>query len=126
MLRRAAILALVIFELIWLNVIIPGHTRGCVTMPCGCSEGSAASAAAVACPLCAAAEAKGSHHSPTPADREHCALCFFAAHLSIPPAIDLSAPRLRFLNYVGADAARHLFAREVILPFDGTGPPLFA
>jgi len=122
MLRRAGILALVIFELIWLNVIIPGHTRGCVTMSCGCSE----AAGAPACPLCAAEAAKNSHHSPTPTDREHCALCFFAAHLSIPPAIDLSAPKLRFLNYVGADAARHLFAREVILPFDGTGPPSLA
>jgi hypothetical protein len=122
MFRRASVLALVIFELIWLNVIIPGHTRGCVTMPCGCSEASPAAA----CPLCAAADAKGSHHSPTPTDREHCALCFFAAHLSIPPVIDLSAPKLRFLNYVGAQSAKHLFARYVILPFDGTGPPSLA
>ena len=43
----------------------PGHTRGCVTMSCGCGEGSPAAA----CPLCAAAETKESHHSPTPSDR---------------------------------------------------------
>jgi hypothetical protein len=121
MLRRAAIIALIVFEALWLNVIIPGHTRGCVTMPCGCSEG----AAAPSCPLCAAAE-KGSQHAPTPSDREHCALCFFAAHLSIPPTLDLSAPELRFLHYVGPAAARHLFAREVLVPFDGRGPPVAA
>jgi hypothetical protein len=126
MFRRASVLALVIFELVWLNVIIPGHTRGCVTMPCGCREESSAPAAAQACPLCAAAAEKGSHHSPTPSDREHCALCFFAAHLSIPPVLDLSAPRLGFLAYVGPERAKHLIAREVLAPFDGRGPPTFA
>ena len=126
MFRRASVLALVIFELIWLNVIIPGHTRGCVTMPCGCSAWSVTPGTAPACPLCAAAEAKGSRHSPTPTDRQNCALCFFAAHLSIPPVLDLSAPRLRFLAYVGPESARHLIAREVLAPFDGRGPPAFA
>jgi hypothetical protein len=120
MLRRAAIIALIIFEGIWLNVIIPGHTRGAVTMPCGCSQ----TAASPFCPLCAAA--KGSHSAPTPADRAHCALCFFAAHLSIPPAMDLSAPELLFLNYIKPSAAKHLIAREVLVPFDGRGPPLSA
>ena len=117
MLRRASVIAFVIFELVWLNVIIPGHTRGAVTMPCACEHSDTAEA----CPLCAAA--KTAHHVPTSRDREHCALCFFAAHLSIPPVIDLSAPKLRFLNYVGAQSAKHLFARYVMLPFDGTGPP---
>ena len=122
MLRRAAILALVIFEALWLNVIIPGHRRGCVTMPCcSCSEASGAPA----CPLCAAA-GKGSKHSPTPADRQNCALCFFAAHLSIPPTLDLSAPKLRFLNYVRPELAQHLISREVLVPFDACGPPVSA
>jgi hypothetical protein len=129
MFRRAAIISLVIFEAIWLNVIIPGHTRGAVTMPCGCGGESPVAAA---CPFCAVEKTaektaeKTGHHVPTPADREHCALCFFAAHLSIPPVLDLDAPKLRFLNYVGAQSSKHLFAREVILPFDGTGPPASA
>jgi hypothetical protein len=119
MFRRGAILALLIFEAVWLNVIIPGHTRGCVTMPCCCSEASSAAS----CPLCAAAE-NATKHSPTPADRGNCALCFFAAHLSIPPALDLSAPRLLFLNYVRPELAQHLIAREVVMPFDACGPPV--
>jgi hypothetical protein len=121
MLRRAGVIALVVFEALWLNVIIPGHTRGCVTMPC-CSGESAASSS---CPLCAYPE-KGPHHSPTPSDREHCALCFFAAHLSIPPALDLSTPKLLFLHYIGSEAAKHLIARSVLVPFDGRGPPACA
>jgi hypothetical protein len=119
MVRRIAVILLVIFEALWLNVILPGHTRGMVTMPCCACECSAAPAGA--CPHCC--EASGAPHKPTPADRANCALCFFAAHLSIPPTIDMSAPKLRFLNYVGAESAKHLFARQVILPFDGTGPP---
>jgi hypothetical protein len=126
MFRRAGIIALVIFELIWLNVIIPGHTRGAVTMPCGCPCETSASAT---CPLCDAGadlRANGSHHTPTPSDRANCALCFFAAHLSIPPALDLSAPELLFLNYVKPEGARNLIAREVLVPFDGRGPPTSA
>jgi hypothetical protein len=118
MIRRAAIIAFTVFELIWLNVIIPGHTRGSVTMPCCSCE---THTSADSCPMCAAK--KAGPRTPTPADREHCALCFFAAHLSIPPTIDLSAPKLRFLNYVRPEVAMHLIAREVLVPFDGRGPP---
>jgi hypothetical protein len=120
--RRFAVIALALFELCWLNMILPGHTRGIVTMPCCAAEQTQAQqTSAPVCPRCAAE--RRSHPSPTPADRAHCALCFFAAHLTIPPALDLTAPQLRFLNYVDSQDARHLFARQVTLPFDGTGPP---
>jgi len=125
MLRRAGIIALSIFELVWLNVVIPGHTRGAVTMPCGCSTATSTAS----CPFCdpaAGNKPAGSHHSPTPGDREHCALCFFAAHLTIPPAVDLWAPRLLFLNYIKAAAAEHLIPRDALVPYDVRGPPLSA
>jgi hypothetical protein len=92
-----------------------------VTMPCACCAETSDTAS---CPRCEAA--KGTSHVPTPTDREHCALCFFAAHLDVPPVLDLSAPKLRFLNYVGAEIAKHLIAREVLVPFDGRGPPTIA
>jgi len=128
MIRRVGIIALAVFELVWLNVIIPGHTRGSVTMPCCSCEAQTQpqtqNGPAASCPLCAAK--KTEHHEPTPSDREHCALCFFAAHLSTPPALDLSAPKLRFLNYVRSEWAEHLIAREVLVPFDACGPPVSA
>jgi hypothetical protein len=46
--------------------------------------------------------------------------------LSIPPTLDLSAPKLRFLNYVRPELAQHLIAREVLVPFDACGPPVSA
>jgi hypothetical protein len=119
--RRGLCIALAIFEAIWLNVIVPGHRRGIVQMP-------GASAAGV-CPCCCCGEASPSH----PGDPKHdsqggpastCAICNFAAHLSVPPVVDFTPPPLKLLGPAEAETARRAIARITLIPFDGRGPPV--
>ena len=86
-------LALLAFQVLWLNVIVPGHTRGIVKLP-----GSPADAPQ-SCPMCDAAKAatptKGTDGTKGKGDPvDGCAICFFAAHLATPPVIDLAPPPL--------------------------------
>jgi hypothetical protein len=107
-------IAILVFEALWLNVLVPGHQRGCVAVP---------GAQSATCPLCdcAAADQPKSH---APVDRSAaCAICFFAAHLSVPPTIDLTLPPLQLLGLIEGQSARNLVARLVQIPFDGRGPP---
>jgi len=115
--RRPLHLAVLIFQALWLNVIVPGHTRGIVQLP-----GSNHCSTVNSCPLCANEHPAGSKDAP--ANRSsNCAICFFAAHLNVPPTIDLSLTRLDFLHRLSAIIAEDRIARIVISPFDCRGPP---
>src|SRR4051794_35307660 len=86
MFRRAALISLLVFQAVWLTVILPGHTRGAVTLP-GYKPADSESCAGC-CP-----QHSGTSDPATPADpgrAAHCAICFFAARLSVPVAIDLT------------------------------------
>ena len=82
MLRKAACAAFILYQTVWLAAVVPGHTRGRFTLPgaagttasCGDSRGHAC------CP--GGARSRGEH----PGDRARCAVCYFAAGLSAPPA----------------------------------------
>jgi len=109
-------LTLVIVEAIWLNVVVPGHQRGCIQLP--------GVAAIPVCPFCAAAATSHDSKSSSPTGpAATCAICFFAAHLSIPPTIDLTPPPLRPAGLVDAPAIHSLISRQAQIPFDGRGPP---
>jgi hypothetical protein len=91
---RPGHLALLVFQTLWLNVVLPGHTRGVVTL------------AGAACDSCTSRESHvaGSavkHHcsasrrqpssEPTQKQKANCAICAFAARITPPPPI-LTAP----------------------------------
>lgn len=93
---------------LFLNVVVPAHTRGRITLP-GTGKPTA-DAGATASPTCAVAssgddcchatrpptpapEEKGGKQ-PTQQDRRNCAVCFVAAHFTPPPVVDLSPPPL--------------------------------
>ena len=124
--RRGLHYILLIFQVLWLNVVVPGHRRGIVPVPGEARQNT------VVCPLCAA-RASASTASSRPSKSgspcnapEHCAICFFAAHLTLPPVVDLNHMPLRFLHRVSAEVGQSRCARGVLLPFDGRGPPCFA
>jgi hypothetical protein len=71
---------LIFFQFVWLNIVLPGHTRGIVTVGDHCGVAS----------CCANKPAKSGDKSPTPDQQKRCAICAFAAALSTPPAIDAS------------------------------------
>jgi hypothetical protein len=120
-LKRPARFALLLFQAIWFNVIVPGHTRGIVQLPGSTSVQS--------CPSCCCETSPGTNNSKStpPANRTgNCAICFFAAHLTIPPTIDLSLPRLNFLHRLNAEIAEKSIPFTILLTFDSRGPPTFA
>jgi hypothetical protein len=112
-------LALILFQVFWLNIVVPGHTRGSVRMlgAC-CPDMSAASrdAEADCCPT-------HPERRPRPAQGAGCAICSFAAHLSVPPAVVTAPPRPMPLAVLPPERAESLIARVTLLPFDSCGPP---
>jgi hypothetical protein len=117
--NRWLCIAVTVLEALWLNVVVPGHQRGCIQIP--------GAPAVAACPLCDSAPASNPSKSPAPTNRaDTCAICFFAAHLSVPPAIDLTLPPLQLVGLVQSPGIHNLISRLVQIPFYGRGPPACA
>jgi hypothetical protein len=117
--RRGLHFAILIFQALWLNVIVPGHQRGIVQL-----RGSEKTQPA-ACPYCTQQQSTPKNGKPLPPEG-NCAICFFAAHLSVPPVTDLSLQPLQLLHRLSGETAKNLFSRLISLPFDGRGPPATA
>jgi hypothetical protein len=122
--RRALYLTLALFQALWLNVVVPGHTRGIVPLP-GPTRFSTDCALCNACPMTmnapVAPEYPSKHHAP--ARSGGCAICLFAAHLTIPPPTDWSHGPLLFVARVRNQVASPRLARGVELWIDGRAPP---
>jgi hypothetical protein len=122
--QRWLCVVLAIFEGFWLNVVVPGHKRGIVQMP-GASAG-------VACPCCCcdqpqnSGQTGGSKKDSPGGPAGTCAICNFAAHLSVPPVIDFTPPPLKLIGPAAPQCARRAIARITRVPFDGRGPPISA
>jgi hypothetical protein len=121
MVRRAGVIALLIFEAIWLNVIVPGHTRGAVTLP-----GFEPDPAHAAHSCCAGSPEKsdGSKDSRPGSDRAaHCAICFFAVRLCVPAAVCLDPGPLELLCSRPDRPAVSIIIPESQPIYLGRGPP---
>ena len=111
--RRAFTIALLLFEALFLNVVIPGHTRGMIQLP-----GSAP------LPACCAAKHSDSKQTPAENDRtSHCALCAFAARITIPPTIDFAPPPTGLLAVLPPPTAQGVEVVAFPFPFFGRAPP---
>src|SRR5437764_11403827 len=114
-------LALLAYVAVWFSVVVPGHQRGQVALP-GARVASAGCCADL--PVARHGAAPVAPHR-LPASRG-CAICFFAAHLSVPPAIDIAQTPLGFLCLLTPPAPGSVAGRAVHLPFDGRAPPATA
>jgi hypothetical protein len=106
---------LLIAWLVWcLNVFLPGHTRGVMTVATPADQPS----------CCTAGSSK--HHrdqKPTPEQRACCAVCYFAAGLSTPlPTIDALAA-LGLAEILPPAPLLPAPTREASLPYFPCGPP---
>jgi hypothetical protein len=120
---RPGHLLFIAFQAIWLNIVIPGHTRGSMPMPGADCEDSTCqvSHSFAASPCC-----DHSKTPATPAKNRGCAICNFAAQLATPLPFDLSLPPLALLHRIGDLRAHALVARSVLIPFFSCGPPACA
>ena len=75
--------AFIFFQCLWLNVVVPGHTRGAFAMPGSKTVGSAVESDS----CCATKHARPGtpEKSDKPLDRDRCAVCHYALGLTLPP-----------------------------------------
>lgn len=113
---RGTSIILLLFQALWLNVVLPGHTRGIVQMP----QPSDASDSCCAGPK-KAAEDDTSHERQERA--ANCAVCFFAARMTVAAAIDLRPPPLELAGEVEVGTV-HSHGRVHISAYHSRGPPV--
>lgn len=121
-------LVILAFQALWLNAIVPGHTRGVVQVAGSeCQACGQAPDRPVARPCChpGAAAARDARRVPLPADpASHCAICHFAAMLSPAIAVDFTHPPLAAVAWVQALPARAAVRAQVFPTYLGRAPPV--
>lgn len=124
---RALRIAILLFQASWLNVVVPGHTRGCVALPgescpaCGQRAGDAGSS----CCDMPDGQPAASHSHPTPRHdpARHCAICYFAARLSLPVVFDFTHPPLGLSGVVAPEQVWQIVSIPFAATYDGRAPP---
>jgi hypothetical protein len=112
-LRRAGALALLLYEALFLNVLVPVHTRGAITL--NASSGSS---------CCASHETRSTpKQAPSEKDRQNCAVCNFAARMSTPPVICHQLPELGLAQVLPLPTPDVAVSLERALPYLSRGPP---
>jgi hypothetical protein len=128
MLRRAALISLLVFQALWLNVILPGHTRGAVTLAGFEEQSSCHETRGGGC----CSHSGGSPQNFPPDDDQnsnngnraaHCAICFFAARLTVPVTIDLTPAPLELAFVQPPPVVSGLVSRGVVPTYLGRAPP---
>lgn len=112
-------LFLLVFQSLFLNVIVPGHARGMITM-----DGRGG------CPACccrAASTGDRSHRqAPTPADRANCAICNFAARITWAAPPNLSLPELGLVQLLPLPPPAVAVSLQIVPTYLGRAPPAVA
>ncbi len=112
---RPSVAFLVVYQFLFLNVLLPGHTRGAVTLDgkhvarCCCDSGSAAS--------------EKSPAGPSQRDRDHCAICSFAARVTPPEVFVLRLDPNGLLAILPPPTPTVVRSVEHVRTYLGTGPP---
>jgi hypothetical protein len=114
MLSRLGRILLIVWQVWCLNVFLPAHTRGAVTV------GKAASHAS-----CCRSEPRDDDRSskPTPEECSRCSVCYFAAGLSTPPVVNLNLLPHGLLDLLDPPAPALAVSRDYPLAYYPCGPP---
>ncbi len=110
---------LLVYQAVFLNVLVPGHTRGAITLdgkhtaPCCCCSSAGEPRPGGKAPT-----------GPSDRDREHCAVCQFAAALTSVPPVRFTLPELGLLDVLPAPLPSVVCSLDRIATYDACGPPL--
>jgi hypothetical protein len=107
------------FQFSWMNIALPGHTRGAITLP-------GAKASEHAC--CSAGRSDQSDPTPrqgqpTPSDRARCAICYFAVGISTPPPVLVAPTPNSFVELLPVPAPLDVEFAPQLLTYHGRAPP---
>jgi len=117
---------ILLFEALWLNVIVPGHRRGMVPLPgesCEAMGMAGASSARACCEHRSNGQSTPTHQGD-PA--QHCAICYFAARLTVPPPIDFAPRPTALAERIKPIAPVVAVSFAFPATYDGRGPPMNA
>ena len=126
--RRLSVILLLLFQAVFLNIVVPGHLRGVVTRS---GKTSIRQLGDLACGGCCkrlpADNGKNAPHErksePTPQDRKDCAICYVAALLNVPSAIVIELPPLEQIELLPDSVPQIVEASSYVHTYDACGPP---
>jgi hypothetical protein len=111
----------VLFQFLFLNVIIPGHHRGVIPLS---GAASVSGMADFGCSLCSRIPPPpGSGKTPKSGLPSFCAICAIAAHLTVPPAFEMLLPVPGLLMCLGILAPARVETPRLIPTYFGRAPP---
>jgi hypothetical protein len=114
---RPIVAFLLVYQFLFLNVILPGHTRGAVTL-----DGKHAAQCCCCCDHAVDGPAK-SPAIPSQRDRDHCALCDFAARVTTQQVFVLRLDPIGLLARLPVPTPTVLVSADFLPTYLGTGPP---
>ena len=120
MLRRGTALLLILFQALLLNVVIPGHTRGIITLSGRSAINDLRDVGWGGC----CQKHSGSENQPTQKDRAQCAICHLAARITPAPVVDLRLTELGRGDLFPVSQPRIVTAPDLALTYHGRAPPL--
>ena len=109
------------YVFVWFNLVVPGHTRGIITIP---GKGQETSLESSSC--CSTKPVKTKDGKPTPAQQRQCAVCYVAATYTIPVVHTFHIDLLGLIQILHDRAISQLLVREYPTPFWPIGPPASA
>ncbi len=116
---RPAVAVLLVYQALFLNVFLPGHARGAITL-----DGKHATAACCCCGTAAESRPDGKGPAvPSERDREHCAVCQFVAGLTSVPVVRLTIHGAGLLDLLPVPPPAVVAARNLIPTYHACGPP---
>jgi hypothetical protein len=106
------------FQAFFLNVVIPGHTRGVITLS---GKSGVCSAADLGCPFCR--HSGGPQKSPTSKNPSDCAICHLALRITTNPPIDFHLDDLGLLELAVIPPRPAPIVATIVLVHFSRGPP---
>jgi hypothetical protein len=123
-LSRLILGALLLQQAFFLNVLVPGHTRGQITLD-GKHEADSVGCAACCCCKQPAVPAKNPA-GPSQKDRDQCAICQFVAGLTSVPVVRLTLPELGLLDLLPVPPPAVVVSLDLFPTYQACGPPVDA
>lgn len=127
-LRRTVHILFILFEALFLNIVIPGHQRGIVTMA-GCQscavvqQDQCCTMPGAATDAACSTEQHTSHSEPTATDKANCAICYFAVSLCVPPPPVIAQTSLYRVAEYRPFVAHVAISDALMLSYDSRAPP---
>lgn len=119
--RQGVCGAVLLWQTFFLIIVIPGHTRGAITLG---GQVKARGLTDLVCSGCCGG--KGEHSSknaPTPQDKTNCAICFLAAHTLPAPAMTVPVVAQEALELIVITRAENTGSEACIHCYFGRAPP---